>query len=338
MLLILIALAITWVLIAVSVGLAWILCRIIRRKKRIRYRRFGLTTIALGALATVLILYGFFWGRWDHEVREWDYDDPRLPAAFDGYRIVHISDLHLEGYHDRPEQLDSIVAVINSLQPDLICFTGDLVSFNHKGLLPHITSLQRLQAKDGGVSVLGNHDYGIYDRSLDSMQREDDRAQLIRLQRGALHWKLLLNEHIMLHRNGDSLRIAGVENQACGLHQKVRRGKLDHALRQPLGCVEATHDAKGDATFTILLSHDPSHWDAEVVGATNIPLTLSGHTHAMQITFCGLAPSRLLFRRSDGAYREGQQQLYVNIGLGALMPFRIGATPEITLITLHKKP
>lgn len=333
MLLLLISLAITWILIAAFIGLIWIICRLIWRKRKIHYRRFGLTTGALLALSTLLILYGFIWGRWGYEVREWEYADHRIPESFDGYRIVHISDLHLEGYNDRPEQLDSIVAAINRLHPDLICFTGDLVSFNHEGLVPHIASLSRLHAVDGVVSILGNHDYAVYDRSLDSLQREEDLAQLIRLQRDSLHWRLLLNEHFFITRaqqsigdtlpHIDSLCIAGVENQACGMKQKVRRGNLRQTLQGT------------DRTFTILLSHDPTHWDAEVVGKTNVPLTLSGHTHAMQFRLFDITPASLLFRRSDGAYREGNQQLYVNIGLGALLPFRIGARPEITLITLQ---
>lgn len=307
-------------------GLLWIIIRLLLRlnNKCIRYRWFGRVSLFLCLLFVITTFYGYFFGRWKYEVTEWTYVDERLPKGFDGYRIVHISDFHLETFNDNPAYVDTIVNAVNSLHPDLICFTGDLVSFTHDGLIPFIPNLSRMKANDGVISILGNHDYAIYERSLDSLSCELDRQQLIQSQRKDLNWNLLLNEHVTLHHNNDSIAIVGVENQACGMRQRVRRAKLTEAL-------SSTEDI-----FRILLTHDPSHWDAEVVGKTDVPLTLSGHTHAMQCRVFGMTPCRLFFKRSDGAYKEGNQQLYVNIGLGELMPFRIGATPEITLITLKK--
>lgn len=325
-------LLLTWVitiaLLTIVIVLIWIVSRYIVKKqknKKLKYKRFGYTTLGIGLLWTVLMFYGYFFGRWRCEVVEWEFHDNRLPAAFEGYRIVQISDFHLEGFDDNPAYLDTIVKLINQQDADLICFTGDMVSYNHEALSKYAGKLEQLKAHDGVVSILGNHDYGVYDKSLDSLLKEFDRQQLINLERDTLKWNLLLNENFTLYHNGDSIAIIGSENQACGFKQKVRRGDLTKAIQGT------------ENKFQILLAHDPSQWDAEVVGKTQIPLTLSGHTHAMQFKVFGWTPCRWLFKRSDGAYREDKQQLYVNIGLGGLMPFRIGATPEITVISLHKQ-
>lgn len=322
-----VTLAITLFLLTLLFFIVWFLVRFIAKSKRkkVRYRPYGIATIVIGSLWTLAVLWGNIFGRFRYEVTTWDYVDERLPQSFDGYRIVHISDFHLEGFESRPDFVDTLVNAVNRQQPDLICFTGDLVSFTHDGLTPYLSKLKRLSARDGVVSILGNHDYAIYQKSLDSLEQEVDRSKLIEMERKDLSWRLLLNENVMLHHGSDSIAIIGLENQACGMHQRVRRGNMPLAMKGTEG------------QFRILLSHDPSQWDEEVVGKTDIPLTLSGHTHAMQCRLWSLAPSRLFFRRSDGAYREGKQQLYVNIGLGELMPFRIGATPEITVITLRRK-
>lgn len=325
---ILLTLCITVVILVLVILLVWLLVRFIYKKrynKQISYKRFGYTSVCLSIIWSILLLYGHFCGRWCYEVKEWQFHDNRLPAAFDGYKIVQISDLHLEGFEDNPSYLDTIVNVVNQQEADLICFTGDLVSYNHKGLEMFSDKLGKMKSKNGVISILGNHDYGIYDKSLDSLGQEADREKLIELERNTLNWKLLLNENVFLHHKGDSIAIIGSENQACGFRQKVRRGDLGKAMKGT------------ENVFQILLAHDPSQWDAEVVGKTNIPLTLSGHTHAMQCKVLGWTPCRIFFNRSDGAYVEGNQQLYINIGAGGLMPFRIGAAPEITVITLHNQ-
>lgn len=299
-----------------------IILRFLRSRRRVSYRRFGYVNIILALLWAGSLIYGFQWGRWRHEVKDYTYADSRIPHGFDGYRIVHISDLHLEGFVDNPVYLDTLIQTINRLHPDLICFTGDLVSISHHGVKTFQSVLSHLTARDGVVSVLGNHDYGVYCPHLDSLQQEKDCQQVIDFQRNVLGWKLLLNESLILHHNGDSIAILGSENQNCGPHQKVHRGNLNQTMKGTSGM------------FQLLLTHDPTHWDAEVVGHTDIPLTLSGHTHAMQFMVFGITPCNLFFPRSHGEYRVGRQTIYVNIGLGQLMPFRIGATPEITLITL----
>lgn len=322
-----VVLLVTNLLIFAIPGFIYLIAKVIGKytHHKPKYRTFGYVSLFLALLWTVLALYGYCFGRFKYEVNEITLKDERLPDAFNGYRIVHISDLHLGGFIGHEAFVDTLVSVVNDLQPDLICFTGDLVSISHDEALPFVRSLRNLKARDGVVSILGNHDYGVYNRSSkNDEEREIDRAKLIDIQKDSLDWKLLLNENITIVHGQDSLCIVGLENQACGVHQKVRRGNLHKAMQGT------------DGSYRILLSHDPSQWDAEVVGRTDIPLTLSGHTHAMQFKVLGWTPCRWLYDRSDGLYQEGEQRIYVNIGLGELMPFRIGAVPEITVLNLVK--
>jgi len=286
------------------------------------WRPFAWASLLLLALWWSLYFYGHIWGRFTYEVKHVDYSHKRVPEAFDGYKIVQISDLHLDGWRDKEKKLSQVVETINAIEPDLICFTGDLVSFDYHELIPFVPILKQLHARDGVVSILGNHDYNPYMRNLSQRERSERVDTLIRMQREDLGWNLLLNEKMILHRGKDSLAILGVENQSCGAHQIIRRGRLKEAMEGTQGMM------------SILLSHDPTHWKAEVVGKTEIPLTLSGHTHAMQFRILGFTPSKWVYPECDGRYDVADQTLYVNIGLGGTLPMRIGATPEITEIEL----
>lgn len=301
--------------------LGWLVAKIFHYT--LPYRPFLYASIGIIILWWGLFLYGHHIGRFHHEVKEVEYTHADIPSDFDGYQIVHISDLHMDGWHGHEEQLSQIVEHINQLQPDLIVFTGDLVSLNHHeldGLAPILCSLK---ARDGVMSVLGNHDYDPYER-ISERQRQQNVEKLMQRQRHELNWHLLANQHHIIHRGADSIAIIGVENQSCGAHNVIHRGRLSEAMQGT------------EHMFSILLSHDPSHWRAEVLGHTAIPLTLSGHTHAMQMRIIGFTPSKWVYPECDGRYDEGGQTLYVNIGLGGTMPMRIGATPEITRITLKK--
>lgn len=271
-----------------------------------------------------LYTYGHYWGRFRFEVKPVEYRNPAIPPSFDGYRMVQISDLHMDGWAGHEADLNRVVQAINGLEPDLIVFTGDLVSFNFHELETLSAPLSRLRARDGVLSILGNHDYDPYQRGLSSLQRQAMVDSLVCWQRERLGWRVLLNEHVLLRRAADSIAVVGVENQSCGVHQVIRRGRLPEAMAGTQGM------------FRILLSHDPSHWRAEVLGQTDIPLTLSGHTHAMQFRVLGFTPSRWAYPECDGRYDQDGQTLYVNIGLGGTLPMRIGATPEITLFTLRR--
>ena len=297
---------------------------------RIGYRPFGVAALILVAVWLVIAIYGNGYGRFRHEVKQVQLSFESLPASFDGLRIVHISDLHLDGWVGHEKELQKRIDEINALQPDIICFTGDLVSLSLNELKPFIPILKQLRTnssnKRGAVySVLGNHDYLPYTR-IGLRAREAAVKELIRMEREELGWKVLLNESDIIRRGNDSIAILGCENQSVGAHPVIQRGDLRKALK-----------SVSDERFSLLLTHDPSQWRKEVVPETDIPLTLSGHTHAMQLRILGFTPSKWIYPECDGLYTEGNQHLYVNIGLGGTLPWRIGATPEITLITLKRR-
>lgn len=297
---------------------------------RIGYRPFGVAALILVAVWLVIAIYGNVYGRFRHEVKQVNLTFSNLPASFDGLRIIQISDLHLDGWVGHEKELQKRIDEINALQPDIICFTGDLVSLSPKELKPFIPILKQLRTnssnKRGAVySVLGNHDYLPYTR-IGLRAREAAVKELVRMEREELGWKVLLNESDIIRRGNDSIAILGCENQSVGAHPVIQRGDLRKALK-----------SVSDEQFSLLLTHDPSQWRKEVVPETDIPLTLSGHTHAMQLRILGFTPSKWIYPECDGLYTEGNQHLYVNIGLGGTLPWRIGATPEITLITLKRR-
>lgn len=301
----------------------WIASKVFRFS--VHYAPYGWTAIGLVALVWVVLAYGFFVGRWSVRTTEWAYESAAVPAAFDGMRVVHISDWHLSTFEDNPAKLDEFVARINATHPDLICFTGDLVSLRLEELTPHISTLRQLKATYGVCSVLGNHDFFLYSSQYPT-QREKTAAvdSLAQLQRTRLGWHLLRNESYAISRGTDTLTIVGVDNINCGNQgfATIRQGDLSKAL-------------SGTNGFRILLTHDPSHWTAEVIPTTDIPLTLSGHTHAAQIRLFGWTPASWFFQQTCGRYDCADQTLYVNIGLGCTAPVRFGANPEITVITLR---
>lgn len=304
-------------------GVGWCVCRPFGY--HLPYAPFGWLALGLVCLALLIMSYGVWIGRWKTVVTELDYHHDSIPASFADFRIVHISDLHLSTFDDNPRQLERIVEQINGLNPDLICFTGDLVSLYPEELQPYIGTLSRLQSTHGVCSVLGNHDFFLYSRNYTSdTEREAAVDSLARMQREKLGWHLLRNEHFSISRASDTLTIIGVDNTNCGNQgfRTINRGNLPEAMRNTSG-------------FRILLSHDPSHWSYEVVPKTDIPLTLSGHTHAAQIRLFGWTPAKWTFEHTYGLYRQGNQSLYINIGLGCTAPIRLGANPEITLITLR---
>ena len=311
---------------------------------RIGYRPFGVAALILVAVWLVIAIYGNGYGRFRHEVKQVQLSFESLPASFDGLRIIQISDLHLDGWKGHEQELQQRISEINALQPDIICFTGDLVSLSPNELKPFIPILKQLRTnssnKRGAVySVLGNHDYLPYTR-IGLRAREAAVKELIRMEREELGWTVLLNESDIIRRGNDSIAILGCENQSVGAHPVIQRGDLSKTIKSVSDERLASpplREGTGVGLFSLLLTHDPSQWRKEVAPETDIPLTLSGHTHAMQLRILGFTPSKWIYPECDGLYTEGKQHLYVNIGLGGTLPWRIGATPEITLITLHRK-
>ena len=305
--------------------IAWMVCKI--AGTCLPYKYFGFTALGIVVLFWLILAYGYYIGRWNVESTEIEYAHKDIPAAFDGFKIVHISDLHLSTYDDSPERLGTFIDEINRHSPDLVCFTGDMVTVGRREAEPYTDILKKIESKHGVRSVLGNHDFMIY-----RFREEDDREQAVEdlaaYQREVLGWKLLRNEHAVVE-GADSSRITflGVDNANFSNQgfRTIHRGDLGMAM-------------EGTDGFRILLTHDPSHWSAEVVPQTDIPLTLSGHTHSAQISIFGWTPASMTFKEVAGRYDSDNQTLYVNVGLGCTAPFRVGVNPEVTLITLRTEP
>ena len=341
--------------------LVWLLCWIVARlcHHAMPYAPFAYTGLALVLLFIGTMLYGYWFGRFQLRVQPTTYTSPKVPAAFNGYKIVHISDLHLSSFSDNPAFLQHVIDTINAQQPDLICFTGDFVGFGVEEAIPFTDMLRQLHAKDGITSVLGNHDFALYHHGLTDEQKEEKVNQLTTYQRDTLGWQLLRNQSYIIQRDSAYLHIIGVDNTSCQGQgfQTISRGDLMKAMRllgdrapQKSADFSGTPLAKGEG-LQILLTHDPSHWRVEVVPTTDIPLTLSGHTHAGQVRLFGYPLSSLMFTESEGWYHttlnnatqhyttphHATQSLHINTGLGCTLPVRIGVPPEITIITLQKQ-
>lgn len=282
-----------------------------------------LIALSVATLGLGYLVYGAVRGKEDFRIREVTFTSPALPDAFDGYRLAQLSDLHIGGWKGNEAAVRRAVDLCNGLRPDAIVFTGDLVNSRATELDGFMPLLAGLHAPDGVFSVLGNHDYGTYARWSSVRERQANLDSLKQRER-QMGWDLLLNEHRILRRGTDSLVIAGVENS--GRPPFPDLGDLPRALQG------------AENAFCILLSHDPTHWRREVLPQSAVALMLAGHTHDMQISLFGYSASRWFYPEHRGLYLEDGRGLYVNIGLGyALLPLRIGAWPEITLITLKKQ-
>lgn len=313
----------------------WFVCWAVARicRQRISFAPFAYTGLGIVVLFLTVMFYGYRFGRFQLHVQRTNYTSAQVPATFNGYKIVHISDLHLSSLADSPAFLQRVIDTISAQNPDLICFTGDFVGFGVEEAIPFTPILGQLHAKDGIASVLGNHDFALYHHGLSDAQKEEKVEQLTAYQRDTLGWKLLRNQSFVITRGCDTLQIIGVDNASCQGQgfQTVYRADLPQAMVSHLASSPITH---GQLPLKILLSHDPSHWRAEVVPNTDISLTLSGHTHAGQFRLFGYPMSSLMFTESEGWYKKDGQSLYINTGIGCTLPVRVGVPAEITTITL----
>ena len=281
----------------------------------------------LGALTLGSYLYGVRWGKYAYRVENIRVALPNLPLVFKGLRIVQISDAHLGSFIGQPEAVLEALRSVNELKPDMIVFTGDLVNGSSSEAEHWVEAFAELHAPMGKFSIMGNHDYGEY-RNFTDEEREADvkRFEAIHAEMG---FNLLLDEHIFLERQGERIVLAGVHNWGGHFGKK---GDLQKAL----------NGSNSDLLTTILLSHDPTHFELEVMGGkAPVDLTLSGHTHGMQmgieIDWLGIkySPASMLYERWAGLYKEGEQYLHVNRGFGVLaFRGRVGMPPEITVIEL----
>lgn len=273
-------------------------------------------------LLMICFLYGFTHGWKRLEVKQVTCSSSDLPPYFDGYKILHFSDFHLGTYPKETDFVEKVVEAANGEDVDMMVFTGDLVNNSAEEVAPYLDTLSRLHAPDGIYSVWGNHDYCEYDNNHSIGALKRNRKKLFAYQE-QLGWTQLMNEHFTISHGLASIEIIGVEN--AGNPPFSNRANLKKAMK-----------GIDKNAFKILLTHDPHHWRKEAL-AKNIQLTLSGHTHAGQIKMGRFTPARMAFKEWGGIYRRGAQMLYVSAGLGGSFPFRLGAWPEITIVTLKRK-
>jgi uncharacterized protein len=295
-------------------------------------RRQFITTAGtfIAGIPFFTMLYGITKGKYQYTVQKISITFKDLPKAFDGFRIVQISDIHAGSFDSKAKVLSGIEK-INELDADIVCMTGDLVNSQKEEIDPYVDIFSQIKAKQGKFAILGNHDYyGAYEKADPNGEKkyyEDFFSKF-----SAMGFDLLNNENRIIEKDGQSIQLIGVENWGAG-RWFPKRGDLDVATQ---GIPENG--------FKVLMSHDPTHWDEKVKHfAKKIHLTLSGHTHGFQFGFqmpgFQWSPAKYRYKKWLGLYEEDNKFLYVNRGFGFLgFPGRVGMWPEITLIELKSEP
>jgi len=281
--------------------------------------------VAIAAVPFFSLLYGLIGGRHRYKVHRVTLPFADLPKEFDGFTITQLSDIHAGSFTSK-KGVEKGISMVNAQNSDLLLFTGDLVNNLASEMDPWIESFAKLRAKVGKYSVLGNHDYGSYAQWPSKKDQENNLAKLIKVHQ-EIGFNILLNESVQIEKNGNKIALIGVENWGKGGFQKF--GDLDKAMNKI-----------DNSEFKILMSHDPSHWEAKTLEhEKHIDLTLAGHTHGMQfgIELFGFkwSPVKYVYEQWAGLYKRGEKYLYVNRGFGFIgFKGRVGIWPEITVITL----
>lgn len=311
-------------------GATWLVNRIspVTERDSSRSRFMAKAALLAGGVPLATLTYGIVRNAYRYRRIAADVPIAGLPDGLDGFRIVQISDIH-SGSWTRTEPLYHAVEMINAEAADVVCFTGDLVNNEAKEMLPYVDIFRQIRSKYGVFSILGNHDYGDYVQWESPAEKEANMEALYGIH-ADLGWQLLRDANRVLSVNGYKIAILGVENWGAALRfpQKANLPKA--------------YAGTEDCACKVLLSHDPTHWDAKVRPEyPDIDLTLSGHTHGFQfgIEIPGFrwSPAQYIYKQWAGLYREGKQFLYVNRGLGFLgYPGRVGILPEISVLTLRK--
>ena len=288
----------------------------------------GRMGLFIASIPFASVIYGIVKGRFNFTVNRKTLYFDHLPEAFDGLKILQFSDFHAGSLIGEQEKFSEAINIMNSQNADLIVFTGDMVNSKAEELDDWIALLSKLEAKQGKYSILGNHDYGDY-HHWDSEEEKIANLELLKRYHAQMGFKLMLNDTHIFEKDGQKIALLGVEN--WGEKPFPQLGRLDIVMEK----------AK-EVPFKVLLSHDPTHWDYKVLNKTDVALTLSGHTHGMQmaINIAGYSwsPVSLKYPRWKGLYTENNQHLYVNIGLGYIgFPGRVGTDPEITVFELKSK-
>jgi predicted MPP superfamily phosphohydrolase len=281
--------------------------------------------VGLSSTLFLSLLYGFS-NKYNYKLIKKKIALKGLPLAFKGFKIIHISDIHSGSLKDKVAVLKGI-ELIEKQNADLVLFTGDLVNDRASEMHDWMDVFSKIKAPYGVFSTLGNHDYGDYVK-WDTVQEKRQNLEALKKVHHDLGWRLLMNENNSVEKNGEKIKIVGIENWGAKA-RFPKYGKMDLAMQGV---------SKED--IVILMSHDPSHWEAEVIPKySNIQLTLSGHTHGMQFglenPYFKWSPVQWVYKQWAGIYNNKDQQLYVNRGFGFLgYPGRVGILPEITLIEL----
>jgi len=295
-----------------------------------RLQFFSYLALTFSVIPAVSFIYGMVRGAYKYRVHSVKVASPNLPEAFEGFKIVQLSDIHCGSFMS-PDPLIKAFNIVLDQKPDVIFFTGDLVNNECPETDMHLETFKMLKAPYGVYSCLGNHDYGDYKQWETTAAKQKNLQDLKDVHQNS-GWRLLMNEHVPIEKDGQKIALLGIENWGGNL-KFPRYGKLENA-----------HAATESYPFKILLSHDPSHWDVQVSQESkynDIDLTLSGHTHGMQfgIEIPGFkwSPVKYIYKHWAGLYKQNNQHLYVNRGLGFLgYPGRIGIWPEITVIELTR--
>lgn len=289
----------------------------------------GKLGLAVAAIPFTSILYGIWKGKYNFKVITQQLMFTDLPEAFDGFKILQISDLH-SGSFDNPEKIQYAVDLINEQDFDICLFTGDIVNTKAEEFLPWIETFKGIKSSAyGKYSVLGNHDYGEY-INWPSEEAKQANFKAIKDLHGQIDFKLLCNEHVLLSKGVESVALVGVENWGKNFKQA--------------GDLEKASQGLSSEQFKILMSHDPSHWEYEVKEhSDNYQLTLSGHTHGFQFGieipgFIKWSPVQYVYKQWAGLYKHVNRYVYVNRGFGFhAFPGRVGIWPEITVLELKRK-
>mgnify|MGYP000871661503 FL=1 len=284
--------------------------------------------IGIAGLQFGAMIYGATKGRFNYQIVKQPIEFDNLPDSFNGVKIVQLSDIHIGSFFDNHNEVEKAINKVNELNPDYILFTGDLVNNYAWELDGWEEIIGKLKAKHGKFSILGNHDYADYvqwDSASDKAKNLDNLKQ----RQAKMGFRLLLNESVKLERNGEFIELLGLENWGKGRFAKY--GDLAKTMKNSVS-----------NSFKILMSHDPSHWDEQVLEKTDINLALAGHTHGMQygvkIGTFQFSPVQFRYHRWAGLYTENKQHLYVNRGFGYIgFAGRVGISPEITLLELRQK-
>jgi predicted MPP superfamily phosphohydrolase len=285
------------------------------------------TALIASVIPFSTLMFGVLKSAFDYTIHRQKLKIPKLPNSFKGLKIVQISDIHT-GSFISSSPLEKAIKIILDQKPDMVFFTGDLVNDISEEALPFMNTLKKITAPLGVFSILGNHDYGDYFYPKGDTEGRKHNYELMQEIHSKLGWKLLLNDSYVIEKENERLAILGVENWG----KELRFPKYGDINKAKEGCL--------DSDIKLLLSHDPSHWEAHVLkNHSDVAATFSGHTHGMQfgVEIPGFkwSPSQYIYKNWAGLYKENNQQLYVNRGLGFIgYPGRVGILPEITVIEL----